>query len=115
MKKSIFLLQDGGTPLFVAAQCGRLLVAQLLVRHGARIDAVMNVTLSFYYFLTISNFTNSNKTVFVLLKDGATPLFVASQNGHLPLVRFLIAKGANVNHKRKVNNSILFLTFSISC
>lgn len=46
-------IKDGGTPLFVAAQCGRLLVAQLLVRHGAQIDAVMNVMIFLFKILFI--------------------------------------------------------------
>ena len=37
-----------------------------------------------------------------VLQDGWTPLGVASQNGHLEIVKRLTEAGANVNHASKV-------------
>ena len=37
-----------------------------------------------------------------VLQDGATPLVIASQNGHLEIVKSLIDAGTNVNHTTKV-------------
>ena len=37
-----------------------------------------------------------------VLQDAASPLIVASQNGHLEIVKSLIEAGANVNHTAKV-------------
>ena len=37
-----------------------------------------------------------------VLQDGWIPLGVASQNGHLEIVKRLIEAGANVNHTSKV-------------
>ena len=38
----------------------------------------------------------------VQMVDGATPLFISAQNGHLKMLKFLLGKGANPNTKRKV-------------
>ena len=37
-----------------------------------------------------------------VLQDGWPPLGVASQNGHLEIVKSLIKAGSNVNHTTKV-------------
>ena len=37
--------------------------------------------------------------------DGATPLFIAAQNGHLEVVRFLVESGANKDQGRKNDDS----------
>ena len=37
-----------------------------------------------------------------VLQDGWTPLVIASQEGHLEIVKSLIEAGANVNHTAKV-------------
>ena len=36
------------------------------------------------------------------LQDGASPLFVASQVGHIHVCRLLIEQGANINSQTKV-------------
>ena len=35
-------------------------------------------------------------------QDGATPLYIASQNGHSQVAELLLSKGANVNLPMKV-------------
>ena len=37
-----------------------------------------------------------------VLQNGLTPLVIASNNGHLEIVKSLIEAGANVNHTTKV-------------
>ena len=77
------VLQDGGTPLFVASQCNNMEVAEELLKHGADLH--------------------------VQMVDGATPLFISAQNGHTKMLKFLLSKGANVGMKRKVSHLLIEL------
>ncbi|KAL5510815.1 hypothetical protein EMCRGX_G006420 [Ephydatia muelleri] len=45
--------------------------------------------------------TEGNVDVNVTNKDGVTPLVIASQDGHLEIVKSLIEAGVNVNHTTK--------------
>ena len=40
----------------------------------------------------------------LFFQDGASPIFVASQNGHINVVKYLISKGAQVNQCRLVRD-----------
>jgi hypothetical protein len=68
---------DGGTPLFVAAQNGHLALVKCLVKElGADVSQTEN--------------------------EGATPLFMAAQQGHLAIARCLVKEaGADVNQARQ--------------
>ncbi|XP_030345975.1 ankyrin repeat and SOCS box protein 3 [Strigops habroptila] len=61
----------GITPLFVAAQYGKLESLRLLISHGADVNCQA--------------------------KDRATPLLIAAQEGHLGCVELLLANGADPN------------------
>ncbi|XP_029877226.1 ankyrin repeat and SOCS box protein 3 [Aquila chrysaetos chrysaetos] len=61
----------GITPLFVAAQYGKLESLRLLVSHGADVNCQA--------------------------KDRATPLLIAAQEGHAECVELLLSKGADPN------------------
>ena len=39
---------------------------------------------------------------FSFIKNGVTPLFIASQNGHQEIVQNLLKEGANINTPTKV-------------
>lgn len=64
--------------MLVAAQCGHAdIVSLLLGTSGCKVDTALH--------------------------DGATPLFVAAQNGHFPVARLLLKRGAEVDAKREVS------------
>lgn len=42
----------------------------------------------------------------ISFQDGATPLFLAAQQGHVTVVRQLISSGAKVNHPREVSECV---------
>ena len=45
-------------------------------------------------------------SLFSLMQDGTTPLYMASQNGHEGAVKLLLDKGANVNQQDKVYSTV---------
>ena len=57
----------------------------------------------------------------ILSQDGATPLHIASQNGHSDIVTILIKSGANINMAMNVSDYILTkldnnnIVYIISC
>ena len=51
-----------------------------------------------------------------VLQDGWTPLYIASNRGHLDIVKTLIEAGANVNQTNKVSLSVeLFVILQGVC
>ena len=62
----------------------------------------------FFFFFSVSHFS-----IFLNVKDGATPLLIASQNGHEQIVRILLEKG-NPNVDLPTNVIFLIVSFSFS-
>ena len=48
-----------------------------------------------------------------MIQIGWTALMHASQYGHLPVVEYLVQKGADINIQNKVRNDINYLLFVI--
>lgn len=65
----------GTTPLFIASGAGNLAAVDLLISHGADVNALNDY--------------------------GASPLFAASYSGNIELVRFLLDHGADPDNSRK--------------
>ena len=49
------------------------------------------------------NSSTYNDLCFLLLQTGATPLYVAAQNGHIDCVKTLITAASNVNQALTVS------------
>ena len=92
---------DGNTALHAAAQEGHLLVIELLMSKGARHDVRSN------YGRTPLFQAAFKEAAICLLDHGAdvnakdnlrfTPLMLAAQEGHLPLVDLLVLRGADLD------------------
>jgi len=48
-----------------------------------------------------------NAFLFVFLQSGGTPLIIASQNGHIKVVDYLLKQGAKVDQQNKVCREII--------
>ena len=44
-----------------------------------------------------------------MYQDGDTPLLLAAENGHLPLVEYLVEKGADIEAKNNVSDVISWM------
>ena len=72
---------NGGTPVYIAAQNGRLDVVKVLLANGADLNQAMTT-------------------------DGATPVFIAAHFGHTPVCRILAAAGADfATRNARYNNT----------
>ena len=76
-------IEDGASPLYLAAQNGHVHVCTLLLRNNAHI--------------------NQKK------KSGASALFIAAQNGHVYVCTLLLENNANVNQEKKSGASPLYI------
>ena len=78
LSRSCFPVQNGYTPLHIAAKKNQAAVALALLQYGAE--------------------TN------VLTKQGVSPLHLAAQEGHAEMASLLLGKGAHVNTATKVTH-----------
>ena len=110
---SIFSFNFKGifTPLFIAAQNGHEQIVQILLEKGKpNVDLAKKVLFLFVFFFFFF-FQFLIFRFFIHVKNGATPLYVAAQEGHEQIVEILLEKGANVDLPDKVLLLIVFFFF----
>ena len=88
-------LQNGSTPIMVAAQEGHLSAVELLLSAGANLHHCTNV----------SHYLISSYLIIPTVQNGCTALYFASRQGHLKVVQKLVDSGALVDVQTKVSCS----------
>ena len=109
---SIFLknVKNGTTPLWIASQKGHEQIVELLLEKGKPNVDLPNVVLLLIVFFFFFFFSVSHFSIFLNVKDGRTPLFIAAQKGHEQIVELLLEKGADVDLPDQV--ILLIVSFS---
>ena len=79
-------LQDGWTPLILAAMNGRIECMKYLISAGASLSQGGKVLYDYHIYSCI---------LVSGLQDGGTSLIYAAQYGHIECMKYLISAGAN--------------------
>jgi ankyrin repeat protein len=98
--------QDGRNLLCWAASKGFLPIVMHLLDMGAALEATDKVnTILLTYSLSVPPNLPILESPFVLAvyQQGNTALLWASHNGHLPVIQFLLERGANVSVESEVS------------
>ena len=114
-------IHSGETPLMIASRGGHVDIVRLLIEAKAQV----NIQKEVWLLLPPQNTTSSYKcknivegvgkhaafcvfNTICLTQDGATPLWIASQEGHSDTVNTLIRNGANINQPRNVGRGLTY-------
>jgi ankyrin repeat protein len=80
----------------LASQNGHLEVVKFLIEKGTNVNASRE--------FSIETSGSIMSAQLISEEDGYTSLYLASQNGHLEVVKFLVEKGANINASREFSS-----------
>uniref|UniRef100_A0A7N6BI30 Ankyrin 3a n=1 Tax=Anabas testudineus TaxID=64144 RepID=A0A7N6BI30_ANATE len=108
--------RNGFTPLHIACKKNRVKVMELLLKHGASIQAVTESGLTPIH---VAAFMGHENIVHALTHHGASPnttnvrgetaLHMAARAGQADVVRYLLKNGANVDTKSKDDQTALHI------
>lgn len=96
-------MQDGWTPLYIAAQNGHVQIVKALLRSGAaQVDVIDKVDQNTYVLLDLLRRVSPQPSynvifsfTFTALQEGNTPLIVASKYGQTAVAELLLLGGAD--------------------
>uniref|UniRef100_A0A3B3TCZ0 Ankyrin repeat domain 29 n=1 Tax=Paramormyrops kingsleyae TaxID=1676925 RepID=A0A3B3TCZ0_9TELE len=98
--------ESGATALFLASQQGHNDIVKLLFEFGASTEFKTKLNLH-------HRVPAIRRRPCIACRsprdDGATPLFLAAQEGHLTVIRQLLSSGAKVNHPREDGTTPLWM------
>ena len=106
--------EDGYTPLYICCGYGWLMILPRLILSHANPNLVcgppayetpLSVCASYGELLAASKLLEARANANVRRGDGATPLFLASQVGHAPIVRLLLTK-ARADAETRTNEGV---------
>lgn len=114
--------EDGGTPLALAAYLNRKAIAELLLDHGAEINALslyelpniprnaaLHAAIAGKAWETAQLLVERGADVNLADSIGGTPLHNAASRNHPDTIRLLLSKGAEVNRRNKAGHTPLAL------
>lgn len=113
-KNASGLLRKNVTPIHVAAFCGNMEVAALLIREGANVNAIddhrftpLHNAAAEGHVEVVSLLVSNGGSINARSEDGATPLYFAAKSGHLGAAKVLIGSGAKLDERDNQGNSPL--------
>ena len=121
------MYQGGKTPLIIAAMYGYLPVVEYLLENGADMEAKDQVSDVISLMWSHTYVTHEHMYLCECYQNGDTPLIYAAYNGHLPVVEFLLEKGADMeantvsdvissmwNHTYDVRHTWIYVCVNVS-
>ena len=99
-------MKDAGgcTALFYVCSCGYAGIARILLDHGAIVDYQSLVST----MIPCCSYTKNC----LITQEGASPIYIASQEGHLQVIQVLLEYDASVNLVNDVSHySMVFIPF----